>query len=407
MRKKVIRCAISVANVSVLLFVTPTAFALDNMVKIGAVMDVAGIYYKTNGDATQQKLSTHQRHYGLYSSGHFLVDYQLSDDSGWKYGTKISIQQTTRNDRGAPFSIYTETSYGKVEAGSDKSAEAKMVITGYKTSCASGNGWDSYVIASPKDGKEAKVPYITNFCNFLDAKTRTSMLSDYSRKITYYTPKFGSESHKLQVGLSYIPDTSNAGHGDVDAVNLHGVVGASKYKFAFKDGIAYGLVYEGKMSDTLSAKIAFVGEKGKTVAFNKADSTKTDIKFKNLNTYNIGTEVIYGQFSVSGSYMNYNKSVTNNVIDKLGRNTSIYSVGAKYKFMEGKYAVSVNHFHSNNKNNKLDAESIGIDYFITSGIKAHAQVTYFGAKGRYQEDTVIKNDRSKGTVTIIGAKVSL
>lgn len=283
-----------------------------------------------------------------------------------------------------------------------------MRITGYKSSCASGNGWDAFINSSPKNGKDAIVPYVTNFCSFLDSKTRTTKLTDYSRKITYFTPKFGSDEHKIQVGVSYVPDTSNAGHDNIDNQHLHTPVSVSNYKFAIKDGVSYGLVYEGKYSDKLSAKVAFIGERGKPIAFDKLNKyAKSDQKFKDLNTYNIGGEVTYDQFSVAASYMNYNKSLTNAEIDTLGRNTSISSGGIKYKFCEGKYAASLNHFHSDHKKNKLDATSLGVDYLITAGLKTYAQLTYYKTKGRFLENNEIKSDKSKGTIFIIGGKIAL
>ena len=396
------------AGTGILYCAVSTAFALDNVVKLGAVIEVQGIHYNNNGRAEQKKISTHQKKYGFYSSGNFLVDYQLVTDTGIKYGTKIGLEQTTRNDRGTPLSIYIESEYGKIEAGSDKSAAKKMRITGYTSSCATGNGWDAFIIASPKSGVSALVPYVTNFCSFLDSKTRTSRLTDYSRKITYFTPKFGSNDHAFQVGVSYIPDTSNAGHNDLDKQHLHTPVSPSQYKFAIKDGVAYGVTYEGKFSDLLSAKVAFAGELGKPVAFDKNDNdAKSDIKFKKLNTYNIGGQVRYDQFSVAASYMNYNKSLTNAAIDTLGRNTSIYSAGMKYQFHEGKYAASVNHFHSDHHKNKLDATSVGIDYIITSGIKTYAQVTYYQTRGHFIMENVVKSDKSRGTIVILGGKIIL
>jgi len=68
----------------------PTAFALENVVKIGAVIEVLGIHYDNNGKSEQQKLSTHQKKYGLYSSGNILVDYALESDSGLKYGANTN-----------------------------------------------------------------------------------------------------------------------------------------------------------------------------------------------------------------------------------------------------------------------------------------------------------------------------
>lgn len=396
---------ILLASTSVICFGFSGAIAAENVVKLGAVVEVQGIHYNNNGASSQQKLSTHQKKYGFYSSGNFLVDYKLVADNGMKYGAKIGIEQTTRNNRGAPLGIYVESDFGKFELGSDKSAGKKMRITGYKSSCATGNGWDTFIISSPKIKNESTVAYVSNFCSFLDSKSRTSRLTDYSRKVTYFTPKFGNEDHKFQVGVSYVPDTSNAGHSDIDKNNLHTPVGASDFKFVIKDGISYGITYEGKFNKELSAKLAFVGERGKPIAYKKSDKTKSDLKFKDLNTYNIGGEVTYNQVSVAGSYMNYNKSLTNSTVDTRGKNTSIYSAGMKYNFSNKKCAASLNHFHSNNKKNKLDASSLGFDYLITQGIKAYAQVTYYKTKGFDIKNNI--QDKSRGTITIIGGKISL
>jgi hypothetical protein len=383
-----------------------SAFAVENVVKLGAVVEVQAIHYDNNGAASQQKLSTHKKRYGFHSTGNFLLDYQMFSESGFKYGAKIGIEQTTKNNRGAPLAIYVESDYGKLELGSAQSAGQTMKLTGYKSSCATGNGWDAYIISSPTVNDVTTVPYVTSFCSFLDSKTRTSRLTDYSRKITYFTPKFGNEDHKIQVGISYIPDTSNAGHSKVDANSLHEPVTASDFKFAIKDGVSYGLTYEGSFNEDLSAKVAIVGERGKPVAFDKVALTKSGLKFKDLNTYVIGSEVTYSQVSVAGSYMNYNKSLTNSTIDTGGRNTGIYTFGAKYNFLT-KHAVSLNHFHSNHKKNKVDATTLGADYFITDGIKAYAQFTYYKTKGLDIKSVPNVSDKSKGTIVILGSKISI
>jgi len=393
------------ASASALCFVLPTAVAAENIVKIGAVAEVQAVHYANNGAPSQKEVSNRQKQYGFSSSGNFVVNYQLVADNGIKYGTKIGLEQTTKNNRGAPISIYIESDFGKFELGSDISAGKKMRITGYNSSCATGNGWDAFIIPSPKSGKDSLVPYVTNFCSFLDSKCRTSSLTEYSRKVTYFTPKFGSEVHKFQVGISYIPDTTNAGHGGITDNNLHTPVGVSNFKFAIKDGISYGVVYEGKYNEELSAKFSLAGERGKPIAFNKSDDIKSDLKFKDLNTYNIGGEITYNQVSVSGSYMNYNKSLTNSTVDTRGKSTDIYSAGVKYNFLDKKYAVSLNHFHSNNKKNKLDASSLGFDCLITKGIKAYAQMTYYKTKGFDIKNNI--QDKSKGTIAIIGSKISL
>ena len=164
-------------------------------------------------------------------------------------------------------------------------------------------------------------------------------------------------------------------------------------------------MYEGKFNKELSAKLAFVGEIGKPIPFKNSDKKRSNLKFKDLNTYNIGGEVTYNQISVAGSYMNYNKSLTNNTLDTKGRDTSIYSAGLKYTFLDKKYAASINHFHSDNKKNKLDASSLGLNYLITKGIKAYAQITFYKTKGFDIKKNI--SDKSKGTISIIGCKISL
>ena len=122
---------ILLAGASALCFVSSTAVAVENIVKIGAVAEVQAIHYTNNGKASQKELSTYQKKYGFSSSGNFAVNYQLVADNGIKYGTKIGIEQTSKNNRGAPISIYIESDFGKFELGSDTSAGKKMRITGY------------------------------------------------------------------------------------------------------------------------------------------------------------------------------------------------------------------------------------------------------------------------------------
>ena len=69
-----------------------TVFAVENIVKIGAVAEVQAIHYANNGTDSQKVLSTYQKKFGFSSSGNFVVNYQLVADSGIKYGTKIGLE---------------------------------------------------------------------------------------------------------------------------------------------------------------------------------------------------------------------------------------------------------------------------------------------------------------------------
>jgi len=396
------------ASTATCLIAVNNTLAIDNSVKIGGLYDSQAIYYKNNGKAEQRVVSNRNKNFGFYTSGHLFVDYKLIAENDNLYGAKISLEHTTVNDRSVPFYLYFESGFGRVEAGAESSAGKKMRINGYSASCGPGNGWNSTIKPSPNTPNSTSkklTAYITNFCSFLDAKTRTSVKSDYSRKITYFTPKISlSDNHRIQVGLSYVPDSSNMGHEKIDIDKQNQPVVSTKYTFVIKDAISYGVVYNGKIFDQLETKIAFVGEHGKTHAFNKGDKKRADIKFKDLNTYVVGGMLTYEKISVSASYGNYNKSLTAKEVDLISRDSSVYGFGAKYTI--GKYAFSINQFNSSHKKSKLSATSFAVDYNIVQGLKTYLQSTFYQTNGKYLENNVIKSDKNKGTLIFLGAKIS-
>lgn len=405
--KKLLALAIT-SSLSYLLLTGNTALAADSTVKIKGLYDFQGIYYKNNGKPEQRIVSQRNKEFGFYTSGNILMDYQLTAENNNLYGAKISLEHTSVNDRAVPFYLYFESTIGRLEAGAESSAGKKMRIQGYSASCGPGNGWNSRVMPSPNNPlnlKEKLTTYITNFCSFLDAKTRTSVKSDYSRKITYFTPKIHlADKHRIQIGVSYIPDSSNMGHENMDIDKQNQPVVSPKYTFAIKDGISYGITYDGKLSDTLEAKLAFVGEHGKANAFNKANKTKANIKFKDLNTYVVGGLLSYENISISASYGNYNKSLTAKEVDLISRDSSVYGFGAKYTV--GKYAFSINQFNSDHKKSKLSATSLAVDYHVAKGLKTYLQSTFYQTNGKYLENTVIKSDKNRGTLIFLGGQIS-
>lgn len=406
-KNKIIKTILT-STAACLILAANSSLAVENTVKIGGLYASQAIYYKNNGKAEQRVVSKRNKEFGFYTSGHLFVDYQLIAENNNLYGAKISLEHTTVNDRSVPFFLYFESELGRVEAGAESSAGKKMRINGYSASCGPGNGWSSIVISSPNNPSkpsEKLIPYITNFCSFLDSKTRTSVKSDSSRKITYFTPKISLvDKHRVQLGISYIPDSSNMGHATIDVDKQTQPTVSTKYNFVIKDGISYGVVYDGKFSDKLDAKIAFVGEHCKTHAFNKSDQKRSDIKFKDLNTYVVGGMLTYEKISVSASYGNYNKSLTAKEVDLISRDSSVYGFGAKYTM--GKYAFSLNQFNSSHKKSKLSATSLAVDYNIAKGVKTYLQSTFYQTNGKYLENNIIKSDKNRGTLVFLGAKVS-
>ena len=249
---------------------------------------------------------------------------------------------------------------------------------------------------------------------------------EYSRKISYYTPKMAG----FQLGVSYVPDTVNDGGGPIrdDAPDYHMTKIVNGYAFDIKDGIALGLTKEHKFNDKASVKLALLGEFGKVAVktptkkeFADAVTAKNDlidpkgIKFKKLSTYNIGAELKYGKFAISGCYADFRKSLTASdpLIDPSDRKKSyLYNVGAKYSFE--KLSVSAHYFYSNNKKNIVGATTFGVDYKLAPGIMPYAEVTAFTAKGAYKvadgligsnKSTKYASDNHHGGLFLVGIKL--
>ena len=384
---------------------TNSAGALENEVKLKGSFDFMAVSLESSGTKSQNQVSANKNNFGLYSGGNVYFDYNLVSDNGFKYGAQLGLEHTFKNNRMTPIAIYVESDYGKFEGGSDKSAGQKMKIT--PSSCGSSGMWDMFLRTSPDSNK---ISYITNFCSFLDSKMRTFGKVEYSRKVTYFTPKFSiGENSKFQLGISYVPDSSNMGTGGISDTTVHSPVGASNYKFAIKDAVSYGAKGEFNISQGISLKSSVAGEIGKAIGYEQGSkkeyNKKSDVPFKRLNNYVIGAELKCNDFSTMASYGNYNQSLTSKKVDKLGTNSFLYSLGVKYRF--GKIETSATAFQSEYKKNKLGAYSVGIDYNIIKGVKTYASATYYKTDGRFlNNQNELKLDKSHGTLLILGTKIS-
>jgi hypothetical protein len=343
----------------------------------------------------------------MNSSGDIVVDV-LDKSGSITYGAKIIASTTARNTRAGQSFIHITGDFGKFELGSGKSANAGLKVTGYSVSTATSGSWDIW--ATPDAVKTAKnaIPYATNFSNFLDTKTRTMGVVEYSRKITYYTPK----KYGFQFGVSYILDTVNAGDlqlgNDTNSISsMHSPVFNPSYKIDIKDAIATGVRYEKEFNDTWFVKAGVVTEHGKACPYRNSDAAvSSDLKFKNLNTYTTGLEVTYKKFSAAASYANYLKSLTSN-IDQY-RDTHVYGVGIRYKPKDN-LAFSVNYFFSNNWNNKISATTFAMDYKLFAGMMTYAEITMYSARGSnaitVSGNTYAPNRKTNGAVLILGSKM--
>lgn len=369
----------------------------DLVTKINGTLDFQAASAKSNVKNDNTALSRANKDFAFQTNASVALEMKNIIDPSFHYGAKIALLTTTETSRDYQSSIFIESDIGRFEFGSDKSAMKKMRITPTSIAAASEN-WSSYIDGDPNSTVNNRIPYSMSFANFLDGKTRTSGKIEYSRKITYYTPNFDG----LQFGVSFIPDSSNVGYtGIKDSEVKHSPVFSKNYNFIIKNGVASGISYENKISDSLNAKISVVGETGQIKAQKKNQLVKQPESLK-LRNYTLGTRVDYNQFSFAASYGNYLKSFTYSEDQR--KNTDLYGVGVSMKI--DKFNSSINYFRSNHRDNKLNATTIAVDYKVAQGLLAYAETTFFDFRG-YYINQMNKSKPYKGMIALIGTKIEL
>jgi hypothetical protein len=361
------------------------------------------------------------------------------------YGGKIVLVPTAKRKGSATYNgshIYLDSSYGRVEAGSPMDAASNMLIDSSAIASATGGDWDRYAKFDSTDLKQGYDfgPSFATFGEFfLDSKlvsaveTR-SYSTEPGRRVSYYTPKFefGKEA-KIQMGISYTPDSSNTGADDpnknstgVEIKKVYNIEDRVYYKLdkSVKDAISGGVVLEQNISDGVDLKLALTGEYGKASKIEKfrnndlsnSDPKKADPdkqesitlnnkKLKDLRTYNIGAILNAGNFSYAASFGSLGKSLTTPEFHKVGRETTYYTGGVAYK--QGPFTTSVTYFRSDQYKNTVDCVTIGTDYKLAPGFKPYAEISGFSLKGKPEYDPNLKKKKTRGTIALIGAKLSL
>lgn len=383
-------------------------------VNLGGSFDFQGAYIKDNAPKAEKKTSANHKNSAINSSASVFINPEMVTENDLKYGAKLALATTNRNSRGHASYLYVDSNAGKFELGSNKSAAAQMKITGFSACCGAAGDWDVYA-RFPEEG-----PFITSFAGYADTSMRNSHIVEYPRKVTYYTPKFNG----FQLGVSYIPDTSNIGgkkHSE-DEVHLSnkGIKNGQKSRIDLKNTWTYGVSYDNQLNEDLAFKASVVGEYGKSV-YKKVDDVKNETdgskykamtsadkndKLKKLKTVTVGSQVNYKDFTIAASYGNYFKSLTSVNKDGNNRRQNLYSVGAGYTY--DKASASLNYFHSNNKQNKLNAYTLSVDYKLAPGLLPYAEFTCYKGKGsKYKDGTPATTEafKRKGKILMLGTKL--
>lgn len=395
----------------------------------------AGHRTQSNLTSEEKNVSKNRKAFAFYNNAAMLAE--ISNEANYiTYGGKIALVPTAKRSGSPSYNgshIFVENCFGKIELGSPFSSSSNMMIDGSAIAAATFDDWARYAEFSPENlMQKSKVkPTFTTFAEFfLDSKLTTSLetrtySSEPARSISFYTPKFEfSGTTKVQIGITYTPDSSNTG-ADNPGTNSSGVdkrtieiaatpttpaIDRFEIDRTVKDTVSAGVTLEQNFADGIDFKLALTGEYGKAAGKAKRFETKDDtnpakFKLSDLRTYNIGAILTVGNFSYGGSYGSLGKSLTTPEFHKTGRKTDYYTGTMAYK--QGPFVASVSYFKSNQFKNTVDAVSIGIHYLLAPGFKPYAEISGFSLKGRPEFNPELSRKKTRGAVVLIGTKLTI
>jgi len=400
-------------------------FAVESDLKVklkGFVHFQAGLGNQNKLTKDEKKISNNKEHFAFYSETAFYADISNEVD-GITYGGKIVLTPTAKRKASNDYSgsnLYIESNFGRVELGSPIPPSSTMLVDGAFDAAATFSNWNRYANVDPSYIKQGspitKTSFATSGDFFLDDKL---VGEEPIRSVVYYTPKFNlSDATKVQIGVSYAPDSSN--HGNISLGNSSDVnvdkheIGTNVKKISInrnvKDIISGGVSLEQNISDGIDLKLAATGEFGKSAGkviktMSNANIAPIESKLSDLRTYNIGAVLNVGCLSYGVSYGSLGKSLTTAEFHKTGRNTDYITGAVAYK--QGPFGASIGYFKSNQYKNTVDAISIGTDYQLAPGLKPYAEISGFSLKGRPEFNPELPKKKTRGTVALIGAKLSL
>ena len=340
-----------------------------------------------------------------------------------EYGGKIILVPTAQRKNIPSYNgshIFIKSEFGNIELGSPIPVAQNMMIS-------DGGIPSKYLKKSTvhlKQNKEHGPSFLTGDGHFLGDDIaadfdKASYSKEPPRTINYYTPKFAlGNTTKVQLGVSYTPDSANTGAGSpnekttssatkkIDLDNLH------KFELdkSVTDAVTAGVTLKQKISSDINLKLALTGEYGKTKGKAKKyvlkdDKNPLEYKLANLRSYNIGGELKFNDFTFNACYGNLGKSFTAPEFHKSGTRSYYYNAGAAYKY--GQTTTKLSYFGSEQYKNKVNSVKLNISHILAPGLKPYAEISSYTLKGKPEFHKDLKSKSTRGAVALLGFKLTL
>jgi len=413
------------------LLASTTAFAGDPLpvvsdlnIKLGAYAAFeSGFSNQGKLKGTEKNISANKRGFAFYNdTALFAAISNTANDV--TYGAKIILVPTVKRKVNKDYNgsyVFLEHEFGRIEAGSPIPVAKNMMVS-------DGSIPTKYIktgIDYLKQSTKAVPSFLTSEGAFLGDQIIASMdsatySSEPPRTINYYTPKFNlTDSSKIRLGISYTPDSANTGvekpSDKSDGIKKYAVGEATIDRFeidrSVKDALTSGIVLEQKLTEEAELKLALTGEYGKSVGkarkfANKDDKTPSEHKLANLKAYNIGTELRVGNFKYNACYGSFGKSLTSKELHKSGNKSHYYNAGISYTYNTAT-TTSLSYFASEQFKNKVNSVKLAVSHILAPGLKPYAEIHAYTLKGRPEFYPELKARKVRGTVALLGMKLSI
>ncbi len=402
----------------------PLPVVSDLNIKLGAYAAFeSGFSNQGKLKGSEKNISANKRGFAFYNdTALFAAISNTTDDI--TYGAKIILVPTTKRKVNKDYNgsyVFLEHEFGRIEAGSPIPAAKNMMIS-------DGSIPTKYIktgIDYLKQSTKAVPSFLTSEGSFLGDQIIASMdsatySSEPPRTINYYTPKFDlTDSSKIRLGISYTPDSANTGvekpSDKSDGIKKYAVGEPTIDRFeidrSVKDAITSGIVLEQKLTEEAELKLALTGEYGKSAGkikkfANKDDKNPLEYKLSDLKSYNIGAELKIGDFKYNACYSSFGNSLTTKELHKGNRKSQYYNAGIAYTYNKAT-TTSLSYFASEQFKNKVNSVKLAVSHILAPGLKPYAEIHAYTLIDKLEFYPNLKAGKVKGTVALVGVKLSL
>lgn len=370
----------------------------------------------------EKNVSSNRQNFAFHSDSALFATISNKADN-ITYGGRIILVPTAKRKSIPSYNgshIFIETSYGRIELGSPVPVATSMMIS-------DGGIAGKYIKKSNAYLKQNRLhapSFLTGDGHFLGddivAKLDNVKYSNEPpRTINYYTPsiKVGANT-KVQLGISYTPDSSNTGAGTTDEkskVDKKKIEEDNLHRFeidkSVTDAVTAGIKLEQDFSNNIKLKVALTGEYGKTSGKAKKFAKKDDkhpikyYKLANLKSYNIGSELKINDFTFNACYGNLGKSFTTPEFHKSGTKSHYYNAGIAYKY--NATTTKLSYFASEQYKNKVSSVKLNVSHLLAPGLKPYVELSSYTLKGKPDFHSELKSRSTKGIVALLGMKLTL